>query len=316
MRRENLSGSQASSRAFAHRQSAFYTKLSLLLHVGCALRFNHLQSYGASALLTAVTVLSFACTRAPSLHSDSAAADSLTLHISSPLPYKQTLVLIYKDSLTQPLEAHYHFGSENFVRLPADDCDRIVAAIADLPGEIAEERIPDRFSALEQVSMNYCDENPEAPLQAGYSSLQGSGRCELSISPLLCRIELGEISLQGDAPLKDPVVQLINVNAVAQIFRHDGFHPSITLDDPSSLSHPMMMLQVLPFDIGSSPQKAGISLWCYPNENSMSPSILRITGWLSAELVSYDAALPQLGRGSRIMIDIRISDGEMLLEKR
>jgi len=106
------------------------------------------------------------------------------------------------------------------------------------------------------------------------------------------------------------------VNAIAQIFRHDGFHPSITLDDPSSLSHPMMMLQVLPFDIGSSPQKAGISLWCYPNENSMSPSILRITGWLSAELVSYDAALPQLGRGSRIMIDIRISDGEMLLEKR
>ena len=133
-------------------------------------KFHHLQSNGARALLTAVTVLTCACTQAPSLHSDPSETDSLTIHICSALPYHHIDIFIFADTLTRPLESHMRAGSEPFLNLPAGRGDKLIVALADVRGSFGS-ALPERYSTMERLTMNYADEDPGAPLQAG----QGSG---------------------------------------------------------------------------------------------------------------------------------------------
>ena len=308
MKRENLSGRILKD--IRPRQSACTTLNWLFEHTlyTLALKFEHLQSNGVQALLTAVTVLICACTRAPSLQNHPAIADSLLIHINSTLPYDHLDILVYKDTLTQPLESHFRFGSGINLRIPCHPGSKIVAAIADIDGELAEGLVPDRFSTLEQLSMNYADENPYAPLQSGYVTIDGKRRCELALSPLLCTIEIGEISIDGDYPLLDPVAGLTGVSASADIFRYDGFHPSYTLDGPETLRYPMMMLTEIPFDIGNTPREAGIRLYCYPNEDEYSPggsgTSIIVSGIIEEGFKQFDIPLGPLRRGGFLEKDI------------
>ena len=273
-------------------------------------RFKHLQSNGACSLITAVTVLVCGCTQAPSLLSNGTSADSLVLHISSPLPWKHLDLFIYADTLTRALESHTRLGSAGSIRIPAGKSYRLAFALANSRREFKS--FPASFGVVEKLTMDYKDEDPSAPMLAGYCHLQDGRTAELEILPLLCPVHVGSISLKADAPLKDPVLRLVRVNARAEVLRKDGFHPSSTLDSPAGLDYPLMMLQELPFDIGSQPQEADLTLWCYPNEDEDGPggggTSLIVSGLLGGERREYRIPLGPVGRGAAINLNIELKE--------
>lgn len=273
-----------------------------------SLRFKHLQGNGACTLFTAVMVLICACTQAPSLQSEIPETDSLTLHINSPLPYDHLDLFIYEDTLTRALLTHTRTGSGTTLHIPVSGGYRLAVAIANARAEFST--LPASFDTMEKLTMDYADEDPSSPLMAGYYTLQDSRTAELDILPLLCPVSIRKISIEADAPLENAVVQLVSVNARAEILRLDGFHPSQTLDSPEKLRHPLMMLQEFPFDIGSRPQDAGITLWCYPNEDDDGPgsrgTALLIQGRLRGEDKTFRIPLGPVSRGSRINPDIEL----------
>ena len=73
-----------------------------------------------------------------------------------------------------------------------------------------------------------------------------------------------------------------------------------------------MMLQEFPFDIGKRPQDAGITLWCYPNEDKDGPggrsTALRISGRIRDELKEYLIPLGPIRRGAGLEIDIELKE--------
>ena len=274
-------------------------------------KFHHLQSNGAKSLLTAVTVLICACTQAPSLQSETRESDSLTVHICSPLPFSHIDIFIFKDTLTRPLESHLRLGPANFVKVPAGDGDRLLAALADVKGEFGG-ALPERYSTMEKLTMRYSDEDPEAPLQAGLCNITSGRTQELNLLPLLCPVVIKSICIDADAPLREPIVQLERVNALAEIFRSEGFHPAGTIDSPSGMEHPLMMIQEFKEDIVSVPMPAGITLWCYPNEDDDGPggggTRLLITGTLAGERRAYRIPLGKIRRGTRLELDIALKN--------
>ena len=271
-------------------------------------RFIHLQGYGACTLFTAVVVLICACTQAPSLHSGSTETDSLSLHINSPTPYGHLDLFIYADTLTRALQTHMRTGSGTTLHIPAGDGSRIAVAIANARAEFSS--FPATFDTMEKITMEYADEDPDSPLLAGSCPLQGGRTAEMDILPLLCPVSIGKISIEADAPLEDAVVQLVSANARAEILRTDGFHPSIVLDSPERLRHPLMMLREFPFDIGSRPQESGITLWCYPNEDDGGPggrgTALLISGRQQGVEKEFHIPLGPVKRGAQINLDIEL----------
>ena len=281
-----------------------------MFHLGLPPKFHHLQSNGARWLLTAVTVLNCACTRAPSLHNNLSATDSITIHVNAK-PYGHIDVFIYADTLTRALESHRRFqGGQTFLRMSAKAGDKIVAALSDVSREFKE--LPGTFDVMEKFTMSYADENPSAPLQSGTACGEAGRLLELSLTPLLCPISIGKIRIEADVPLEDAVVQLVNVNAQAEILRSDGFHPAQTLNGPETLEYPLMMLRELPSMIGSSPLPVGITLWCYPNEDEDSPggrcTTLRIIGRIRGEMKEYHIPLGPIRRGTGRELDIELKE--------
>ena len=273
--------------------------------------FHHLQSNGAKSLLTAVMVLICACTQAPSLHSDPSKTDSLTIHICSALPYHHIDIFIFADTLTRLLESHTRVGSDPFLKLPAGRGDKLIVALADVRGSFGS-TLPERYSTMERLTMNYADEDPGAPLQAGQGS-GGTGRTvELNILPLLCPVSIRSISIAADAPLCGAVAQLERVNASAEILRMDGFHPGSTIDSPAGLANPLMMLRELPEDIGSNPMPTDIILWCYPNEDDDGPgggcTRLLVTGTVGGNRMAWRIPLGKIRRGARPELDITLKN--------
>lgn len=272
-------------------------------------RFEYLQGYGACTLFTAVMVLICACTQAPSLQSKIQETDSLTIHINSPLPYGHLDLFIYEDTLARAILSHTRTGSGTILHIPAGSGSRTAVAIANARGEFST--LPATFDTMEKITMDYADEDPDDPLMAGFCTLQGGRTAELDILPLLCPVTIGKISIEADALLEDAVVQMVSVNARAEILRSDGFHPSTVLDSPEKLRHPLMMLREFPFDIGSSPQNAGITLWCYPNEDDDGPggrgTALLISGSLRGRMQEFRYPLGRIRRGSSLEIDIELN---------
>ena len=311
MKRENLSG-----RIFQDirpRQSACTTQNWLFKHTlyTLALKFNHLQSSGAGVLFTAVTVLICACcSQAPPLQNHPAGKDSLIIHINSRLPYEHLDLFIYSDSLTQALETHIRSRNAGILRLEMPCGGKIITAIADLQGSFSEDNLPQQFSVMEHLTMYYADENPEHPLQSGYCHAYAGTHVELAITPLLCPVIIRSICMRGDTPLLKPVIQLENVNENALILQADGFHPASVMSEPEALKHPFMMIRELPFDIGSSPQEADMTLWCYPNEeeSQWKCTTLSVSGFMHGELHRFSIPLGRILRGSSTVLDIDLKD--------
>ncbi|MBR4822358.1 MAG: hypothetical protein IKZ71_04345 [Bacteroidales bacterium] len=273
-------------------------------------RFNHSQGLRVLMPVAAVMVLTGACVKAHSLQMVSRKQDSLSLHINTRQDYDHLDIFIYADTLTRPLEAHFRKGSERHLRLPCSRGDKIIVALADVRGEFGG--LPSTVEAMEAISMSYCDEDPDAPFQSGYCSLQGALQAELALSSLLCPVKIGTLCLEDDAPLCDPVVSLRHVSAEMHILRQDGFHPTHTLDGAETLEFPLMMMRSLPFDIAAVPQRADITLYCYPNEDKEGPggggTELVVSGYFRGEIRNFYIPLGSIKRGDCIYIDVLLKE--------
>jgi len=269
------------------------------------------KSQGLRVLMpiTAVMVLAGACVKTQTLPMPEKQCDSLCIHVSSVPGYSHLDIFIYSDSLDRPLEQHFRCDKGQSIKLPCYEGEKIIVGLANLRGEFGE-LLPRTYEAMENLSMRYADEDPSQPFQSGICYLQGGSTAELKLSPLLCPIHINDICMEGDAPLCDPVASLQRVNAEIPILRMDGFHPSRTLDGPEGLDFPLMMMQALPFDIAAVPQRAGITLYCYPNEDEQGLSgggtELLISGFQSGEPREFCIPLGKISRSGAINLDLEL----------
>lgn len=265
-----------------------------------------LQMPGVCSLLTAVMVLSAAsCNKAPGLQS------GITVHINCDISYSTIDIFVYSDTLTRQLESRLRYGGETFLHIPANDGDKILAAFANVPGAFIEGALAN-YAEAEQLTMRYCLDNPDSPLLSGSAQVYASpgARCELKLLPLLCPITIGKISIEGDAPLEDPVLRLENVNEQARVLQTDGFHPVSTVSSAESLLYPLMMVRPLTFDLGNTPRESGVTLWCYPDETVPGPggegTVLVVSGELNGTHKEYRKPLGKIRRGSRLHLDLAL----------
>ena len=264
-----------------------------------------MQSHGACTFITAVTVLVNACSQALPLHSNS---DSILMHICSQRPYGHIDIFVYSDTLSRELEHYERFpGGQPFIRMNISGGTKIVAAIADVQSEFNE--LPGNFDIMERITMDYADENPSDPLQSGFAVADSGATVELELSPLLCPVTINSICFESNAPLCDAFVQLERVNANAELFRSVGFHPIRTLSGPETLDYPFMMLREIPFYIGSRPQQAGLTLYCYPNEDEAPRGTgLLVRGLSGGILKEFHIPLGRICRGHKLELDIELKE--------
>jgi hypothetical protein len=235
----------------------------------------------------------------------------ITIHINSEIPYNTLDIFVYADTLSRPLETHIRMGNEKFCTLQVTEGDKTVVALGNVPG-VFEDKVPANYAEAELLCMRYCNENPDAPLLSGYTHAYAApgARCELTVMPLLCPVEIRSISIEGDAALMNPVLQLEEVSESAQVLRTSGFYPAATLNSAESLLYPLMMVYPLPFDAGNKPQKCGVTLWCYPNESDPVPggagTRLVVSGRLNGSQARYEIPLGKVLRGARIRLDIAL----------
>ena len=264
---------------------------------------------GACILLTAATVLGGAsCSKAPGVQGALPQADSLTVLLSSPLPYRVVDLFVFEDRLTRRLESHTRLGNATSARISTVPGDKAVIALANVRQEFA--RLPQSYDELEKTGMWYRNEISEAPLMTGTAVCEATDSCRISLIPILCSVRIESIRFEADAPLKGPVAYLQNVNAYCDLLKQDGFFPSQTLDVPDGLTDPMMMVQALPKDIGSTVQHPGTTLWCYPNESGdgpgTGPTRLCISGMHEGSRRTFSFPLKPMRRGDSIELQIEL----------
>ncbi len=259
---------------------------------------------------TAVTVLGGACTAAP-VAQESTIPDSLSLHITSSVPFSSADIFAFADTPEGGRIFHSGSGSSPFVRIPAPREDIICVGIANAGGEFADDAFP-QFSGIESTMAELRSEDPLRPVMSGFCQVSPSDTvAELELSALLCSIVVDGIEGGSGTALTDPAIWLENLNPRCNILRYNGFYPSEMLDGPYMLMHPEMVMQGLPFNIGTGLRETGIQLCCYPNESRVNPTQICLGGYRKNVFAEYKADLPPLGRSAEISIRLRL-DGDRL----
>lgn len=193
--------------------------------------------------------------------------DSVKINISASYPIKTLDAFVYSDTWTRELQSHFRK-----VVHPVQFCDVVIESfcqdkrlvfIANSPYEFNLESLK-HYDSIELLQMNYADENPDYPLM---SAVCTSMETSVSLSPLLCPVDILSINNLTGARLRNPRLHLSGINPKAEVLRFSGFRPSETLDSPDELRYPQMMFQRLPQDIGLFCYYPKIRLFCYPNDS-------------------------------------------------
>ena len=210
------------------------------------------------------------------------------------------------------LTRSWHYLPDS-VRIYGPGMERIVVAIANSPLDFNEQALG-RFDSIELLSYSFSDDNPLRPLMSGQATVGADGQVTLTLTPLMARVKLGEISntIKNYVRLEDPGIHLENMNASAEIMRSWGFHPSETLPDP-----PVAML---PWDIGVFTQTPGTELFCYPNDSQDSDigtpaTVLVLECGISGQECRFEVPLGPIRRNTTTFVDISVSGIDMFESK-
>ena len=218
-------------------------------------------------------------------------------------------IFVYSDVGTKKMEGFSHLVSADdsaFFFLP--EGDKIVVCIANSRREFNTEALSS-FDTMELLRLYYSDENPDVPVLRGTETCCAGDTLGLRLSSPLCSVSLTGIehSFPDYKRLEDPVMYLENANAFIEALRSDTFIPSETISDTSGLRG--LMWDRLPFDIGMYPQHPGTRLRFYPNESSMTPSVLVVEGRMTGgELYRYATNLPLTSCGDILEAELVIED--------
>lgn len=225
--------------------------------------------------------------------------DTLSIRFTAPGGIRTLDILIYRDTLTMPLEQHMKVNEEcnnNNLRVASRAGDRLLAAIANSPAPLNTKALQ-FFSSAEQLEMYYRDEDPRYPLM---SAVQAFDCNELTVrlEPMLCSLAILSINNLSGTVIRDPALRFEGVNARAQVFRRDGFHPSETEDSPSALAHPEMMQLSLGEDLGPGLWTKGATLYFYPfDAEGPSRTRLILSGSVCDAMREWSYPLPGVTRG-------------------
>lgn len=182
--------------------------------------------------------------------------------------------------------------------------DRIMVAIVNSELNFNTEALS-RFDSIELLVWNFADDSPSTPVMSGTCEVAANGSALLTLTPLMSRVQLGEISnsMTGYLRLENPRLYLANMNNSAELLRTVGFRPTEASET--------VIRVPLPFDVGIFPQNPGTELFCYPNDT---PGTI---GTPATELVleceiggvtrSFSTPIPSLARNSTTRIDLSIS---------
>ncbi|MBR4809247.1 MAG: hypothetical protein IK031_03095 [Bacteroidales bacterium] len=185
-----------------------------------------------------------------------------------------------------------------------------VVAVANSPFDFNMDAL-DRYESAELLAYRFEDDTPSAPLMSGQGSVEADGTTIITLTPMLARVVLGEVSneLGNYLRLEDPRITMESMNASAELLRSSGFYPSETVPEP-----PVMRL---PYDIGIFPQRPGTQLFCFPNDSQGAgigtpATVFVFECEISGATRRFSVPLPSLRRNSTTFVDVTITANEEL----
>ena len=221
-------------------------------------------------------------------------------------------LFIYSNEGTRRLEAYCHctepHGEPFLLEVPPGE--KTAVALANSPWAFRLDALA-AFDSMELLQMRYELEDAAAPFLSGAAEfcagLEEGAPVGIFLQPLLCAVELCSVfcDCPGEVLLEEPVVQLEQVNAAAEVLRRDGFRPVELVDAAAQLRSPQLMRAALPCDVGRYTQYPRTTLACYPND-AASPTAgtprtrLVLQGRLSGQFCRWETVLPPVRRGCRI----------------
>ena len=218
-------------------------------------------------------------------------------------------IFVYNDGKLKKLEGYMRlkssYDSASFL-LP--EGDKIAVCIANSGRQFNIEAL-DSFDSMELLRLYYCDEMKGRPMMRGTTVCSAGDTVGIKLESPLCSVILNTVehSFPGYKRLEDPVVYIERANAFVEALRFDTFIPSETLSDTCGLRG--LMWDRLPCDIGMYPQHPGTVLQIYPNESSMTPSVLVVEGTVTGEgPCRFTTNLPLMSCGNAVDIDLMIGD--------
>lgn len=215
-------------------------------------------------------------------------------------------LFVYGNDGTRSLESHVKFeAGENLYVESGSGSPRTVVAVANCPKAFNLKALA-KMDSIEQLEFDLDADNPERPLMSGLAEFTPGQDVVVTITPLLCRVNLNSVSngLDGYELLEEPSVRLCDVTPSAKVLQFKDFRPSEVISYGAS--------EALPSDVGYYPSTPEISLWCYPNDTPETTlgaprTSLEFNCRILGEECSFPISLPPLDRGSSTNVEIMIN---------
>lgn len=222
-------------------------------------------------------------------------------------PRRLDLFSYSADGLKELLDVRKYDNLPDSVLLYGSRADRIIVAIANSRLEFNTDALT-RFDSIELLVWDFGQDSPSAPVMSGICEIGADSKAVITLTPLMARVQLGEISnsMKGYVRLENPRLYLENMNGSAELLRTVGFRPSETVADPPHTP--------LPYDIGIYPQNPGTEVFCYPNDSpgtiGTPATALVLECEINGTTRSFSTPIPSLERNSTTRIDISVSGPE------
>lgn len=222
-------------------------------------------------------------------------------------PRRLDLFSYSADSLKELLDVRRYDFLPDSVLLYGSRSDRIIVAIANSGLDFNTDALA-RFDSIELLVWDFEHDSPSAPVMSGICEIGADSKAVITLTPLMARVQLGEISnsMKGYVRLESPRLYLENMNASAELLRAVGFRPSESVTDPPRTP--------LPYDIGVFPQNPGTELFCYPNDSPGTIGTPATALVLECEINGttrvFRTPIPSLERNSTTRMDISVSGPE------
>lgn len=285
---------------------------NLLVH-----RSNHLIVL-FNLLLTFPAFWVSSCTKTPTDTNISEQEDPIVekedsvvteVKILAPTAYKTERldIFVFSSESTNQLECYTKTDSlpNSPFRIKTPKGEKIVSVIANSNKDFSLKALQ-KHDTMASLNYAFSDNNPESPLMSA-EGVTADGSVELSLTPLMCTVELSEISnlLENYELLESPRIRLGNINAEAKIMQQKDFHPSEITDYGEWAA--------LPYDIGMNPQEPHTELFCFPNSSS-DDGISYLKSFIELECTIYGSKykfrheLPSLERNGRVEVSLTVNE--------
>jgi hypothetical protein len=219
-------------------------------------------------------------------------------------PVERLDLFVYDADGLRPMEKQLEFnGLQEELDIPTLPGDKLVVGIANSPKRFNRKAL-ERYDAMEQLSFNYADDDPDRPVLGGF--VKTNAQCgEIRLQPLLCCIRLVKVSntMDGYELLENPCIRLRDLPNAAEILRLQEFRPAELID-----AGPWTPL---PYDVGYFPQEPNLTLWCYPNDTpedvlGVPRPYLEFQCSIRGSVCSFKVPLPPLPRACTKEISLTI----------